>query len=121
MNSMTAYCGLLCDNCPIYLATIEKDKKVQESMRKSIADMCFENYGLKLAPAEISDCDGCRAGTGRLFTGCGNCDIRECILGKGIESCALCHDFACERLDRVFSEDPNARRHLNNIRQIHQV
>ncbi len=121
MNTMTAYCGLLCNSCPIHLATLENNRDVQESMRKSIAGMCYENYGLNLGPDDISDCDGCRSGTGRLFSGCGDCGIRDCAIGKGLDSCALCPDFACEKLDRVFHEDQNARILLQKMRQLHQV
>ncbi len=121
MNTQISYCGLICDGCPIFLATREKDSKTRESMRKSIANLCYENYGLRLQASDISDCDGCKAGTGRLFAGCGNCEIRDCAIGKGYVTCGLCPEFACDKLDRIFHEDPNAKIILKKIRQVHQV
>ncbi len=40
---MIAYCGLLCDSCPIHLATIEKDKLLQQKMRAYIAKNVLRN------------------------------------------------------------------------------
>jgi hypothetical protein len=118
---MLAYCGLTCDSCPIYLATLEEDDEVRDSMHTSIANLCYENYGIRLKPEEIRECDGCKSGTGRLFNWCRNCDIRNCAVSKGEESCALCPDYGCDKLQKIFHDDINARIRLNKMRQIHQV
>lgn len=115
MKKMTAFCGLDCSTCPIHLATREEDKKKQQSLRKSIVKQCAEQYGINLLPEDVSDCDGCRANTGRIFTGCSNCRIRKCASDKNIESCAFCNDYACEILLEHFSHDPEARIRLDEI------
>ena len=99
---MIAYCGLKCDSCPIHLATLEQDKSQQQTMRASIAEQCKRLYGMDLQLMDITDCDGCRAGTGRLFSGCLNCEIRKCAIEKKIESCTSCSDYACELLKNHF-------------------
>ena len=63
MVTMIAYCGLKCDSCPIHLATFEKDKPRQQTMREAIAEQCSKHYGMNLNPEDITDCDGCRANT----------------------------------------------------------
>ena len=117
MEKMIAYCGLKCDTCPIHLATLEQDRSHQQTMRKSIVEKCSMHYGMNLQPEDITDCDGCRANTGRLFSGCLNCEIRKCAIEKNIESCAYCSDYACEILKKHFSLDPSAQTRLEEIRQ----
>ena len=70
MNEMIAYCGLDCNGCPIHSATLEQNQSRQQTLRKSIAEQCKTLYGMNLEAEDISDCGGCRAKTGRLFSGC---------------------------------------------------
>ena len=121
MKTNIAYCGLTCENCPIHLASREKDEESRMSMRLSIANLYFENYGITLDPNEVNDCDGCKAGTGRLFSGCVNCEIRECASSMGYDNCGLCPDYACNKFDTIFHNDENAKVLLRGIRQMHQV
>ena len=114
---MTAYCGLACNTCPIYLATLETDISCQQEMRISIAQICTEKYNMKLHPEDINDCDGCRAETGRLFSGCKDCRIRECAQGKNLESCGYCADYACDNLQEFFRHDPGSKTRLEEIRK----
>jgi len=116
MDIVIAYCGLACDSCPIHLAMLEPDKSRQQILRISIAGQCSKHYGMNLQAEDISDCDGCRANTGRLFSGCYQCEIRKCAILKNIESCAYCSDYACETLRKHFSLDPEAKTRLEKIR-----
>ena len=117
MNTVIAYCGLTCDSCPIHLATLEKDKSHQTKMRVEIADQCTKLYGMNLQPKDITDCDGCKANTERLFSGCFNCEIRKCAILKNMINCAYCSDFACDKLKKHFAIDPDARDRLEEIRK----
>ena len=118
---MIAYCGLACDTCPVYLATGEQDPDARNKLRASILSLCNENYGMDLGPGEITDCDGCRAGTGRLFLRCKNCEIRNCALGNDLESCALCAEYPCLKLSRIFKEEESAKVNLDKIRALHML
>jgi hypothetical protein len=114
---MIAYCGLLCDTCPIHRATLETDKSRQASMRMDIVAVCNEKYGMKLSLADVTDCDGCHTDTGRLFSACMACEIRKCAKRKELESCAACTDYPCEILEKFFQDDPDARSRLETIRR----
>lgn len=114
---MIAYCGLNCNTCPIHLATIEPDQKQQQTMRESIAELCTKQYRMNLQLEDITDCDGCRADTGRLFSGCWGCEIRKCASLKHMESCAFCNDYACDILQEHFIHDPETQIRLENIRR----
>lgn len=113
---MIAYCGLVCDQCPIHLATIEQDEPLQKTMRESIAEECAINYGLNLQAEDINDCDGCTSASGRVFSGCSDCEIRKCAIAKNIENCAFCEEYICAKLKELYSLDPGAQHRLEDIR-----
>ena len=116
MNTMIAYCGLDCEGCPIHLATLETDKSKQKTMRLGIIRICSEQYGMNLLLQDVTDCDGCRSRSQRLFSGCAKCEIRKCAIGKKSNSCAYCVDYACQNLLKHFETDPSSRKHLEAMR-----
>ena len=113
---MLAYCGLNCITCPIHLATLETDKSRKLALRESIAKQCAEIYNMEMKAGDITDCDGCMADTGILFSGCMKCPIRKCAQGKNIKNCAYCAGYACEQLMKHFALDPEAKTRLEQIR-----
>jgi hypothetical protein len=117
MTGPAAHCGLICRTCPIYTATRQENKEEQIKMRAEIARQCREHYGMNYTPEDITDCDGCRSEGGRRFTPSNRCQIRKCAKQKGIETCAHCSDYACERLEQVFVTDPAARARLDEMRK----
>jgi hypothetical protein len=117
METMVAFCGLACNNCPIHLATIEEDTFRQRTMRESIAEQCSKYYGMNILPDDVMDCDGCCADTGKLFSGCFECEIRKCAIVKNLKSCAFCDEYGCARLEEHFKLDPGARERLEQIRK----
>jgi len=116
-QGMLAYCGLNCQTCPIYLATRQEDLVEQSRMRAEIARLCKEHYGLDYAMKDITDCDGCHTEGMPLFSACQNCPIRNCAREKQLENCAVCPDYACEKLERFFVSEPSVRKRLEAIRR----
>jgi hypothetical protein len=116
MDEMLSYCGLVCNTCPIYLATREMNTEDQTRKRAVIARLCREQYGMMYEIADITDCDGCRTQGGRLFSGCKDCVIRSCALRKTIENCAYCIEYTCEKLETFFMKDPDAKTRLDEVR-----
>ncbi len=117
MSEPFAYCGITCRSCPIYLATKQEDKEKQAGLRAEIVKVCKERYGLIYGLEEITDCDGCRTEGGRLFPGSRNCPVRKCAREKGLENCAYCPEYGCEKLESLFGTDPAARTRLDEVRK----
>jgi hypothetical protein len=117
MNKLLSYCGLVCNTCPIYLATREVNKEEQMRKRTEIAKICKDQYGMQYELSDITDCDGCRTKDGRLFSGCTACTIRECAKQKVIENCAYCSEYICQKLESFFVQDPSAKIRLNEMRK----
>jgi hypothetical protein len=113
-----AYCGLDCESCLIHTASLEEDAAIRHSMRVDIANQCNKLYGTNLQPVDVNNCDGCRADTGRLFSGCMTCAIRKCAMDKKIAYCGYCSNYVCELLEKHFMLDPEARSRLDEIRQM---
>ena len=57
-------------------------------------------YEITIEPDTIN-CDGCRS-SGEHLGYCSMCEIRECCTKKGLDNCAFCDEYICERLDRVY-------------------
>ena len=116
MEEVVSYCGLMCHTCPIYLATREHDPKKKRQMRAEIARQINDLYKEDLKAEDVTDCDGCKTEAGRLFSASRKCEIRKCAGQKGIENCAHCNEYACERLEKFFATDPDAKKRLEAIR-----
>jgi hypothetical protein len=116
MKEMISFCGLTCHKCPIYLATREQDTNKKHQMRVEIAQAIYEIYKEKMEAKDVTDCDGCKTEKGRLFSGSTKCEIRKCAKAKGIENCAHCSEYACEKLEKFFATGPEAKAQLDMIR-----
>lgn len=117
MEEMISYCGLICTECPIYIASREPDKNKKEKLIVEIIDACRNIYGIEYKPEQITECDGCKSNSGRIFSSCRECKIKKCASEKNIESCALCRDYPCGQLLKIFETEPAAKQRLDNIRK----
>jgi hypothetical protein len=118
MKNVVSYCGLLCDGCPIFWATKEKDVILKENMRIEIAKLSNKLYKTNFCSKDITDCDGCLTENARLFPGCIDCKIRNCAREKNLLNCANCSDYVCESLDTFFKDNAEAKSRLDFIRSI---
>ena len=119
-GEMIAYCGLNCVTCQIYLATRETDPKKQRQMREQIVIAIRKYLGEGKRVEDITDCDGCKAQGGRLYSNCQKCQIRKCASEKGLENCAYCSEYACDKLSKFFDsegEEAGAKKRLDAIRK----
>jgi hypothetical protein len=112
MDKMVSFCGLVCTECPAYLATQADDNE----KRKETAVLWSKMYGADIA-WEAINCDGCLSTTGRLFGHCHVCEARKCGQEKGYTTCAPCDDFACEKLEPIHKAVPEAKAALEEIRK----
>ncbi|MGD0279139.1 MAG: DUF3795 domain-containing protein [Smithella sp.] len=111
METMIAYCGIICSKCPVYLATQADDDKAREG----VAKLWSEQYGMDIKPQD-ANCDGCLSRGGRLFSHCRSCAIRVCGMDRKVSTCAVCADYACGKLKDFHAVAPHAGRLLEKLR-----
>jgi hypothetical protein len=104
MDKMIAYCGLVCTNCPTYLATQADD----DEARRKTAEFYEKKFGFKLSPEQIN-CDGCLSEGDRLIGYCQTCDIRKCAQAKAVSHCAGCEEQPCDKLKKFHQFSPDAK------------
>ena len=108
MNKMIAYCGLDCEKCDAYLATIRDDQALREKTAKAWAEL----NQAPILPEHIN-CLGCRAdGVKTVF--CDSlCQIRQCALNKGVETCGGYPEMErCGTVGQIHAGAPEARDNL---------
>jgi hypothetical protein len=111
MEKIIATCGLVCSDCPAYVATQADDQKALEK----IAEQWRTEYNAPNITVESVICDGCLDG-GRKCAHCAECEIRACGLGRKVANCAACADYACAKLEAFFKMAPHARKSLDDLR-----
>jgi len=104
MPRMIAYCGLVCSNCPTFLATQNDDNVAREKT----AAIYAEKYGFDLKAEDIN-CDGCLTVGGRQIGFCQTCEIKQCCSERGLENCTLCDEQSCEKLINFHEFSPEAK------------
>jgi hypothetical protein len=109
---MIGYCGIVCSDCPVLVATQKDD----DSERKRVAELFTRQYG-KEYTSESINCDGCLSDSPRVFSYCGICEIRKCGRDKKVENCGFCADYPCERLSKLFAEYSKAKETLDEVRR----
>jgi len=112
MDRIVAYCGLVCTDCPAYVATQADDRAALER----VAAQWREEFNAPDITVESVICDGCLGSDGRHCSHCAECDIRACGMARGVVNCAYCPDYACEKVERFFGFVPEARAVLGEIR-----
>lgn len=111
MNRIVSYCGLICNNCPVFIATENNDL---EQKIKLSQEYSSPNY--KVSPEEIN-CAGCHAGSKIVFKFCNECEIRICGIKKGKDNCGYCNEYPCSKLDISFKSSPQNKEMLDQIRK----
>ena len=102
------YCGLYCENCAVMAKVQPASKILYEEMKKA----GFENV-IQFIPggdgfwpflegmAVRGVCVSCKDGSGNP-----GCAVRVCAKEKGVEACALCESYPCEKFNAFFDGYP---------------
>jgi predicted acetyltransferase len=112
-NHYLAYCGLDCETCEARLATVHND----DALRKKVAEKWSALNGIEITP-EMINCSGCRIDGVKTVYCDSLCPIRQCALGKQVETCGGCEKTdSCETLALILNNSEDARRNLGLSRR----
>lgn len=108
MKKSIGYCGLDCEKCDAYLATINNDN----ALREKTAKLWSELNGVEIT-AEMINCRGCRATGAKTYFCESLCGVRKCADGKKLETCADCAEIRkCKTVGEIFANSPEALKNL---------
>ncbi len=108
MKDMMGYCGLDCEKCDAYIATVNDDQVLREKTAKLWAEL----NNAPILPKHIN-CEGCRA-NGAKTVFCDNmCEIRKCALKKDVTTCGDCPELEiCPTVWVILKNNPSALENL---------
>ena len=108
MRKTIAYCGLDCEKCDAYLATVNDDN----ALREKTARLWSELNQVEITAEQIN-CEGCRT-DGLKTVYCDSlCEIRKCAVKKGMETCGSCPEMdQCRKVSVVIGNNQEALRNL---------
>ena len=108
----TTYCGLYCENCAVKAKIGPAAKTLYDEMTKAGFDeiVHFIPGGDGFWPflknmVENGLCPSCREGGGNP-----RCQVRVCAKEKGVEMCASCENYPCEKFKDFFKNYPMLER-----------
>lgn len=108
MKDMIGYCGLDCEKCDAYLATVNKD----QTLREKTAKLWTELNNAPILPEHIS-CEGCRMNGAKTVFCKHMCEIRKCALKKEVATCGGCLELeTCPTVGAIFENNPSAMENL---------
>ena len=87
MKDMIGYCGLDCEKCDAYIATVNDDQPLREKTAKLWAEL----NNAPILPEHIN-CEGCRMNGAKTVFCDSLCGIRKCALNKGVSTCGDCSE-----------------------------
>ena len=88
MGKILGRCGYRCDLCAARSDDVALRQRLVDGWRKYLDHQMYTVENVR--------CDGCMS-NGRLADK--NCPVRPCAIEKGVENCAFCDEFPCDKLD----------------------
>ncbi len=110
MKNYIAYCGLDCETCEARMATIHDDNALREKVARLWSDL----NGVEITP-EMINCVGCRIDGDKTPYCELLCPIRQCALGRGVETCGDCAEMEnCKKLGAITEHNADALKNLKS-------
>jgi hypothetical protein len=111
MANLISCCGLNCETCDARIATVNDS----DVLRKATAEKWKKMYNAPDIPYGSINCTGCRM-EGVKFSHCETCQIRNCVMAKGFETCGDCAEIGtCEIVASVHKYVPEAIENLKRL------
>ena len=108
MKDMIGYCGLNCEKCDAYKATVNDE----QTLREKTAKLWSELNHAPILPEHIN-CEGCRMNGVKTVFCDSLCVIRKCAINKGVATCGDCSELdTCQTVRAIIANNPAALENL---------
>ncbi len=111
-EEIIAFCGLVCTECPAYIATQTGNRKMIIKTARG-----WSTKDNKIDPDDIV-CNGCLAIDKQQNVFCRSCKARSCGFERGVKNCSYCGEYPCNALEELWDiiNTPEARQKLDWLR-----
>lgn len=110
MQKMIGCCGLDCEKCDAYLATVHND----DALREKTAKLWSELNRTEITP-EMINCTGCRADGAKTYYCSSMCEIRKCVQIRGFKTCGECSRLEeCKTVGEIHKHSEDALQNLKS-------
>lgn len=109
MGKIIAFCGLICWECPVYIATKTDNEESKEKLAKEYSTDSF-----KFEKDDMT-CTGCHSTEGVNEKMCVECPMRKCGMEKKITHCTECNEYPCQHIVGYVPAGSENRRTLNRL------
>jgi hypothetical protein len=106
MEEILSRCGYRCDLCLAYRPNVEKNPSNQQVL----SDGWFKYFGFRVEPENIL-CEGCMGDQPKTIDQ--ECTVRPCVIVKGLDNCASCDQFACDKLKERLVEFESIKKRIS--------
>jgi hypothetical protein len=111
MEKIIACCCLNCAACDARIATVTNNNE----LRTKTAEKWKVQYNVPDISPDMINCTGCRE-AGVKVGHCELCEIRNCAISKGFQTCADCNKMeSCAILRNLHQYVPNALENLKSL------
>jgi hypothetical protein len=111
MEKLIASCGLDCAACEARIATLAND----DVLRLETAEKWMQQFGATGITIDMINCTGCRE-PGAKFGHCYECQVRNCVISKGFQTCAECEKMeSCDLVGQIHHFSPAAKENLRSL------
>ncbi len=108
MKERIGFCGLDCEKCDAYIATVNDD----QALREKTAKLWAELNNAPILPEHIN-CEGCRTDGVKTVFCDSMCGIRKCALEKGAATCGDCPELeTCSTVGTIIEQNPSVMENL---------
>ena len=111
-HTHACYCGLCCANCAVKAKVEPAARVLLEEMKKAGFEEVIRYipggdgfWPFLRGMATDGMCGSCKDGSG----GDPGCAIRICAKDKGVQMCAFCGEYPCEKMEAFFGKNPALR------------
>lgn len=109
MEKSITFCGLVCSQCPVYIATKTNHEELKEKLAIEYSTDTFEFV------KEDMNCTGCHSVVGVNEKMCKECLMRKCGMHKSISHCAECNEYPCQYINSYVPTGSDNRKMLDEL------
>lgn len=106
---VSSRCGLDCNKCPAFVATITNDDRLRQKTAGEWNQRYNATGRLPITKEDIH-CLGCLSTIEPIYKHCKECGVRVCAIEKDVQNCGECADYkTCSKVASLHKQIPEGK------------